>query len=220
MVGVSGIQLQENPPLTGFWVEDLAVEPSPTGSRKVINGREYFDYVVKKNALFPNAVGTLKISPSTFAISVKRGDLFGIFGQAETVYRKTSEVSLEVRPFPAAGRPANFANGVGTFTLTGSLDKTEAAVGDAVALRVKLSGRGNLKMIPDLPAPLMPDFTIYSSKRSDNVRVIAEDSSAAIRAGSTIVPKAGRQTVPSFTFPILIHSVRLMKRSRPRPELK
>ena len=57
MVGVGGIQLQENPPLTGFWVEDLAVEPSPDGSRKVIDGREYVDYVVKKHALFPNAVG-------------------------------------------------------------------------------------------------------------------------------------------------------------------
>ena len=202
MVGVSGIQLQENPPLTGFWVEDLAVQPSPTGSRKVINGREYVDYVVKKNALFPNAVGTLKISPSTFAVSVKRGDFFGLFGQAETVYRKTSEVSLEVRPFPASGRPANFGNGVGTFTLTGSLDKTEAAVGDAVALRVKLSGRGNLKMIPDLPAPLMPDFTIYSSKRSDNVRVIEEDLIGGDKSWEyVIVPKApGRQTVPSFTF--------------------
>jgi BatD DUF11 like domain len=202
MVGVGGIQLQENPPLTGFWVEDLAVDPSPDGSRKAINGKEYVDYVVKKHALFPNTVGVLKISPSTFAVSVKRGDFFGLFGQAETLYRKTSEVSLEVKPFPARGRPADFANGVGSFTLTSSLDKTEAAVGDAVALRVKLSGRGNLKMIPDLPLPQMPDFTIYSSKLSDNVRAVEENLIGGDKSWEyVIVPKApGPQTVPPFTF--------------------
>jgi hypothetical protein len=202
MVGVGGIQLQESSPLTGFWVEDLEVDPSPGGSRKVINGREYVDYVVKKHALFPNTVGVLKISPATFAVSVKRGDFFGLFGQAETLYRKTSEVSLEVKPFPAHGRPADFANGVGSFTLTSSLDKTEAAVGDAVALRVKLSGRGNLKMIPDLSLPLMPDFTIYSSKQSDNVRAVEENLIGGDKSWEyVIVPKApGLQKVPSFTF--------------------
>jgi hypothetical protein len=202
MVGVGGIQLQESAPLTGFWVEDLAVDPSPGGSRKAINGREYVDYVVKKHALFPNTVGVLKIAPSTFAVSVKRGDFFGLFGQAETLYRKTSEVSLEVKPFPARGRPADFANGVGSFTLTSSLDKTEAAVGDAVALRVKLSGQGNLKTIPDLPLPQMPDFTIYSSKRSDNVRAVEQNLIGGDKSWEyVIVPKApGPQTVPSFSF--------------------
>jgi BatD DUF11 like domain len=202
MVGVSGIQLQENPPLTGFWVEDLAVDPSPNGTRRVINGREYVDYMIKKHALFPNAGGVLKISPATFAVSVKRGDFFGLFGQAETVYRKTSEVSLEVKPFPANGRPADFTNGVGSFTLASSLDKREAAVGDAVALKVKLSGRGNLKMIPDLPLPLMPDFAIYSSKRSDNVRAIEGDLIGGDESWEyVVVPKApGQQTVPSLTF--------------------
>src|SRR5438093_884172 len=39
-VSVTGIQIQESPPLTGFWVETLEVEPNPRGVRRIVNGRE------------------------------------------------------------------------------------------------------------------------------------------------------------------------------------
>ncbi len=202
-VGITGLQLKESPPLTGFWVEDLQVDSSPAPVRRVFNGREYLDYVVKKLALFANAPGNLTVPPTTFAISVKvPGDFFGLFGQSETVYRKTREALLEVRPFPAQGRPESFSNAVGSFSLMSSLDKSEAATGDAVALRVTLAGRGNLKTIADLPMPAMQDFTIYSSKRAENVRPVEGDIIGGEKTWEyVIVPKApGAQKIPSFGF--------------------
>jgi hypothetical protein len=201
-VSVSGLQLQESPPLTGFWVEDLKVEPNPSGQRTVINGRDYLEYVVKKQALFPNAPGRLKIPPATFAISARvSGDFFGLFGRNETLYRKTKEVPLEVHPLPSERLPAGFGNAVGSFNLTANLNKTEVAAGDAVSLFVKLSGRGNLKMIPDLPLPAMPDFTIYSSKRTEDIRPFQGDLIGGDKSWEyVIVPKApGKQTIPSLT---------------------
>lgn len=170
-VGVSGLQLQENPPLNGFWVENLEVSTKPTADRKVINGKEYLDYIVKKQALFPNAAGKLKIPSSTFAVSVKStGDIFGFFAQADTIYRRTGEVILEVKPLPEENRPSGFNNAVGSYALAGELSKSTAAAGDAVFLRLKLTGRGNLKAIPDIPLPAMPDLTVYSTKREDKVQ--------------------------------------------------
>ncbi len=201
-VGISGIQLQESPPLTGFWVEDLEVPQNPTGSRRVVNGREYLDYVIKKQALFPNAAGKLTIPVSTFAISAKTsGDFFGFFGGTETIYRKTREVVLEVNPLPTQNRPAGFSNAVGSFNLTGSLDKSEAATGEAVTLHVKLSGRGNLKMIPDIPLPNLPDFTVYSSKHNDNIRPFDGNLIGGDKTWEyVIVPKApGLQTIPALS---------------------
>ncbi len=201
-VGINGIQLQENPPLTGFWVEDLEVPQNPTGTRRVVNGREYLDYVIKRQALFPNAPGKLTIPPSTFAISAKTsGDLFGIFGGTETIYRKTKEEALEVRPLPSQNRPAGFSNAVGSFNLTSSLDKAEAATGEAVTLHVKLSGRGNLKVIPDVALPSLPDFTVYSSKHNDNIRPFDGNLIGGDKAWEyVIVPKApGQQTIPSLS---------------------
>jgi hypothetical protein len=201
-VGVTGIQLQESPPLTGFWVEDIEVAPNPTGTRKLISGREFVEYVIKKQALFPNTAGRLRIPPSTFAISAKTaGDFFGIFAQPETLYRKTKEISLEAKPLPAQGRPADFSSAVGSFNLTSNLDKTEAATGEAVTLRVKLAGRGNLKMVPDVTLPTLPDFTVYSSKRTENVRPLEGDLIGGDKTWEfVIVPKVpGEQTLPALS---------------------
>ncbi len=202
-LGITGLQLQENPPLTGFWVEDLQVESNPRGSRKVINGKEYLEYAVKKQALFPTATGKLRIPPSTFAISAKTsGDFFGMFATTQTIYRRTKEALLEVKALPSHNRPADFSNAVGSFNLTSSIDKTQAATGEAVDLRVKLEGRGNLKMIPDISLPPMPDFTIYSSKRADNIRPFEENQIGGDKTWEyVIVPKApGQQTIPALSF--------------------
>jgi hypothetical protein len=202
-VGISGIQLQESAPLTGFWVEDLAVESNPVGETKIIDGREYRDYVIKRQALFPTAAGKLRIPPSTFAVSARMaGDFFGFFPHSESLYRKTKEVFLEVKALPAENRPASFGNAVGSFNMTNSLDKTEVAAGEAVVLRVKLEGRGNLKMIPDIALPSMPDFTIYSSKRSENIRPFDANQIGGDKTWEYVmVPTApGLQTIPALSF--------------------
>jgi hypothetical protein len=202
-VGISGIQLRESPPLSGFWVEDLEVEKNPKGMRQTINGREYQAFTVKKQALFANTTGKLKIPSSSFAVSTaSTGDIFGIFGRSETLYRKTEELTLEVKPLPSQGKPQDFSNAVGTFNLTAGIDKTQAATGEAVGLHVKLEGRGNLKMIPDISMPSLPDFTIYSSKRADNIRSLGENQIGGDKSWEyVIVPKApGLQTIPSLSF--------------------
>jgi hypothetical protein len=107
-----------------------------------------------------------------------------------------------VKPLPVAGRPSTFINAVGSFNLDTRVDKTQVATGEAVSLRIKLEGQGNLKMIPDIPTPLLPDFTVYSSKRADTIRPSAGDQIGGTKTWEyVIVPKApGRQTIPSIAF--------------------
>jgi hypothetical protein len=202
-VGVTGLQLQESPPLNGFWVEDIEVESNPSGTIRTLNGREYTDYVVKKQALFPNAPGQLEIPSSTFAVSARTpGDFFSIFGQTKTLYRRTRELTLQVTALPEEGRPADFGNAVGRFQLSSQLDRDEAATGDAVSLQIKLEGAGNLKMIPQIDLPAMPDFTIYSSQNTDNVKALAGDRIGGDKTWDyVIVPKApGDHVIPPLEF--------------------
>ena len=202
-VGINGIQLQDHPPLSGFWVEDIEVEKNPRGTHRVVNGREYQVFTVKKQALFATAAGNLRIPSSTFAVSAGTGgDLFGIFGRTQTLYRRTDELVLDVKPLPATGRPADFRNAVGSFSLTAGIDKPKAATGEAVALQVRLEGRGNLKMIPDILMPAVPDFTVYSSKRTDSIRILGDSQMGGEKTWEfVIVPKApGRQTIPALSF--------------------
>ncbi len=202
-IGITGIQLQENPPLSGFWVEDLEVEKNPAGVRSMIDGREYLVYTIKKQALFATTTGKLRIPSSTFAFSVSTGgSFFGIFDRTETLYRQNRELFIDIKPLPVAGRPTDFSNAVGAFILSASIDKKQAATGEAVALRVKLEGQGNLKMIPDISLPPFPDFTIYSSKHDDNIRTLDRNQIGGDKTWEyAIVPKApGRQTIPPLSF--------------------
>jgi len=91
---------------------------------------------------------------------------------------------------------------VGSYNLTASLDKTEAAVGDAITLRVKLSGRGNLKTVPDIVLPQLPEFTIYSSKQTANLRALEGRWIGGDKTWEyVLVPKApGDQSIPPLTF--------------------
>jgi hypothetical protein len=202
-IPITGIQLQENPSLSGFWVEDLEVDRNPSSTRQVINGREYSVYTIKKQALFPTMTGKLKIPSSTFAFSAgSTGGFLSLFDRTETLYRRNQELSIEIEPLPADGRPTDFGNAVGTFNLTTSIGKTQAATGEAVALEVKLEGQGNLRMIPDISLPPLPDFTIYSSKHADNIHSSKNDQIGGNKTWEyVIVPKApGRQTIPALSF--------------------
>ena len=203
-VRITGIQLKDSPALAGFWVEDLEIEKLPKEERQVINGREYQTVTIKKQALFATSTGKLKIPSSTFAISaaVGSGGLLGAFSRDETLFRKTQELYVDVKPLPATGRPPDFGNAVGIFKLTADIDKNQVAAGDAVALHVKLEGQGNLKMIPDIALPQIPDFTIYSSKRADTARFFPKDQIGGDKTWEyVIVPKtAGSQSIPSISF--------------------
>ena len=202
-VSITGLQLHESPPLTGFWVEDLEVASNPRPIRKVVRGEEYFAYLIKRQALFPNTPGKLSIPPSTFAISARRsGDFFSVFSQTETVYRKSNEPVLEVRPWPDEGKPAAFTNAVGSYNLSSSLDKEAVKTGEAVVLRIRLSGRGNLKVISDLQLPPLPDFTIYSSKHEENIRALEETIIGGDKTWEyVIVPRSpGEQMIEPIEF--------------------
>jgi hypothetical protein len=202
-VGISGFELQESPSLSGFWVEDLEVDKNPRGTRQTLNGREYLVFTLKKQALFPTATGKLKIPPSLFAFSTETaGSLFRAFGQTETVYRRTQELTLDAKPLPTLGRPANFSNAVGKFRLSGSVDKDHVGTGEAVALQIKLEGEGNFRMIPDIPFPETPDLTVYSSKHTDTIHPSPTGRIEGNKLWEyVIVPKApGHQAIPEISF--------------------
>jgi hypothetical protein len=86
--------------------------------------------------------------------------------------------------------------------LTATLDKAQASTGDAVSLRIKLAGRGNLKMISEIPLPTLPDFTIFPAKYTENVRPLDDDIIGGDKTWEhVIVPKApGDQKIPSLSF--------------------
>lgn len=169
------------PPSTvGFWTEDLD-QTSPKDV--VLEGRRYRAERVRV-ALFPTGPGEHQIGeafvkatvPDSRRRSSRRrdpfdlfgSDPFGFFGGGREVALQTDPVTVNVKPLPVEGKPANFTGAVGQFRLSASADRTDLAAGEPVTLKVVLAGRGNLKVVPAPDLTELDGFKIYESTSSEN----------------------------------------------------
>ena len=105
---ITQVEVKEIPSLNGFWVEEIEVPKNPTAANRVVNGKQYAEYVIKKQALFPTKEGALQIPSATFGLVVRTssGGFFSL-GTQESVFRKTEPISLKVARLPEAGKPAS-----------------------------------------------------------------------------------------------------------------
>src|SRR5262245_30880988 len=199
---ITQVEAKEIPSLNGFWVEEIEVPKNPTAVNRVLSGKQYAEYVIKKQALFPTKEGGLQIPSATFGLVVRTssGGFFS-FGTQESVFRKTEPITLKVAGLPEAGKPLAFNGAVGNFKLESAIDKSTAETGDALNLKITLSGTGNLKTITEFPLPDLPGFKIYSSKSNDQVSVRNDVLQGNKSWDYVIIPQApGKERIPELRF--------------------
>src|SRR5262245_58821300 len=94
---ITQVEVKEIPSLNGFWVEEIEVAKNPTAANRVVNGKQYAEYVIKKQALFPTKEGALQVPAATFGLVVRTssGGFFSL-GTQESVFRKTEAMTLKV----------------------------------------------------------------------------------------------------------------------------
>lgn len=77
--------------------------------------------------------------------------LFGNQGagsiQQQKITIKSNKLSLDIKPLPVAGKPADFVGAIGDFHLAASVNPTKVTTGDPITLSFKLEGKGNFKAI-------------------------------------------------------------------------
>jgi hypothetical protein len=127
----------------------------PTEKQLELNGRIY-RVVIYKTALTGVKPGKLDLQSATqgFLISTPFslrgsqgfGDPFENF-QQQVVDVKTNGSSIQVKPLPAADRPADFSGAVGEFTLTASAQPDKVKTGNPVSMKVEIKGLGNFDRI-------------------------------------------------------------------------
>ena len=199
---IAQVEIKESPALKGFWVEEIELPKQPVPQGRNLNGKQYTEYTIKKQALFPTTAGSLQIPASTFALVVRTstGGFFS-FGTQETVFRKTEPLSIKVNPLPEVRKPADFGGAVGSFKIETSVDKSKAEVGEAINLKVVLSGLGNFRTITDFPLPELPGFKIYSSKSNDNVTVRNNVLQGSKTWEYVVIPQVpGKEFIPEMKF--------------------
>ncbi|HZE89940.1 MAG TPA: BatD family protein [Verrucomicrobiae bacterium] len=197
-------QPRQLPSYTGFWVEEIPIDPRATIKRTVVRGKEYLELTLMKKALFPTKSGDLPLDETAFEILVRAdsGDPFdSFFNPARPIYRRTDPMTVKVKPLPEAGRPDSFRGAVGKFSLTAATDRKEAQVNDAVGLTVKVEGDGNVRPIGEPVLPDLPDYRRYDPKVEEKSDIQADRVKGSRTWTYVLVPlSAGEKAIPPVRF--------------------
>ncbi len=212
-LNVRGYNVDKMPANTGFWSEDFEMPAQPVIDSKVIDGLNYNVAVLKKVALFPTQAGPLEIQPLQLTVEAlapqqrrRSQSVFDSFFDdpfGRTVRRTVTSpvIKIDVQPTPAAGKPANFSGAVGRFDFSAALDKNQVPANEAVSLKLKLSGQGNIKLA-ELPVPeLHPDLERYDPKFDASINSAGNAIQGSKSAEYVLIPRLpGAYTIPALSF--------------------
>lgn len=192
------------PETTGFWSEDL---PPQRNYQAAVKGIPY-NVTEVKTALFPSSPGKARIGSAALSVHIENlgtdpfsNNFFAqFFGQAEEKVLRTEPVSIHVKPLPEP-KPAGFKGAVGSYTLTANVDKDRATVGQPLTLTLTVSGRGNIKSLPDIPLPELTNFRTFDANAATNI----EKKDYQVRGSkvfkTVLIPTAsGDLTIPAIAF--------------------
>jgi hypothetical protein len=204
-VQITNLVGRSTPSFGNFWIEDIEVNPEAEAYRTRVGGRPYTAYPIERKLLVAPGPGEFEIEPYVVQVQVRqrRQSLFEMFNlsRGETVVRRTDPLTLRVKPLPG-GEPDGFGGAVGKYALRVELDRRQAAVNDAVALRATVEGEGILRAVeaPSFTPP--PDVKVFDPK------VIESTSSVRGKVVSRkswewiIVPlTTGDLSLPELRFP-------------------
>ncbi len=214
-VNVVNYTISKVPSLTGFWSEDLEVPRQIQLTTETVNGKQYRVGVLKKTALFPQRGGTLELDPMEVNCVVqvqtrrRSNDLFDqffndpFFGNGANVNHKVTSQPLKITvlPLPAENVPASFNGAVGKFTMEAWLDKNQTKTNEPVTLKVKMSGRGNLKLVQPPLVAVTSDIEKYEPKIYDNITHEGDRVAGTRTFEYLLIPRhAGDQKIPAVAF--------------------
>jgi hypothetical protein len=217
-VDISGFTISKLPDLLGFWSEDFSMPSRPRTYEEIVDGKKFLVAEVKKSAAFPTTPGGKVIDPLEIECEVRlreqdrsrdifdrffNEDFFGksLFGRRVRTRIASKPIKIEVKPLPEAGKPGDFSGLVGNFGMAASLDKDQVQTNEAVTLKVRFSGAGNVKMIPEPNIVFPPNIETYEPKTSQKI----DRSGDIIRGNKTfeyvLIPRfAGEFRVRPFFF--------------------
>ena len=204
LVGLTSLR-GDMPDLKSFYTQEVTLPSQKSFSIETFNGRPYKTTTWSQYVMFPQMTGKLQIPSITFeGIVVQQNrniDPFEAFFNGGSGYvevkKKIVAPSIDIQVDPLPERPAGFSGGVGHFSVSAQLNKTETKANDPVSLRITVSGAGNLKLIKQPQVNLPKDFDKYEPKTTDKTKLTTNGTEGSITYDLLIVPRhQGHYEIP------------------------
>jgi len=192
------------PEFEGFLAQEIELK-NRQWKLENYKGHNYRTVVLKQTMLYPQQAGKLKIRKGDFKAVVhvrnqKRirsvfDDFFDSY-QDLNMQLATPVTTINVKSLPA-GKPASFSGAVGNFKLSSSINTENLKANEAVTITVKVSGRGNIKLIKNPEVKFPNDFETYDPK----VDVKTTTTTAGVDGTKTIEYMAIPRFAGTFDIP-------------------
>lgn len=198
------------PEFEGFLAQEIELPQPQQWTMENYNGQNYNVLVLKQSVLYPQRSGSLTIESGKFEVGMRvrnqnqrARSIFDDFFDAYTNVSKTlttAPVTIEVKPLPA-GKPASYANAVGDFNITSSINSDNVKTNEAVIVTVKISGTGNIRLAKNPEVVFPNDFEIYDPKPDNNFRTTTAGVSGTKTIEYMAIPRyAGDFEIPAIKF--------------------
>lgn len=197
------------PDLKGFHTQEVQLPQQKSYKIETVNGRPYRTVTWSQYVMFPQITGKLEIPSITFdGIVIQQNrdvDPFEAFFNGGSGYvevkKKIKAPGLTIQVDPLLARPAGFSGGVGSFTISAQLNKTDIKANNPVTLRVIVSGRGNLKLIKKPEVKFPKDFDTYDAKVTDKTKLTSNGVEGNMVYDFLAVPRnQGKYEIPPIEF--------------------
>lgn len=179
-VSIVGHEGWELPSFEGFWKEDVEANSQVSVTNELIDGVQYQVVELKRSILYPQKAGKITIDPTPIDLVIRQQSrrrsrsIWDMFDGGFQNVRKSvvaPAVTVNVKDLPVSGKPDDFTGLTGNFNMTVEVDKTDVTSNDAVNLKLKISGDGNLFQVRAPEFNLPPDIEVYDPKTSDKISV-------------------------------------------------
>ncbi len=208
---------QEEPQVSGFWIEDFPMDREIPRQTVSVNGKRYVQADIKKVALFPTTAADYTIQPGVLKASIREepksssmfdeffNDSFfsggGFFARRQDRLLKPPPINLTVKPFPEAGKPASFQGAVGNFRLSATADKQSLKQNEPLTVKLVVEGQGNIETLNKPPLPDLPQFKIYESDTSSELYKTGDVIGGRKTFEIVFIPtEPGKFKIPSLEF--------------------
>lgn len=222
LVGLEG----KLPTLDGFQIQEVPLPQTKQLTPETYNGKQYFSVVWSQYVLFPQKTGKLTIPSINYDAVVRFESLTldpfdammnGFNGVEERKKQiQTPELTINVSPLPA--KPADFSGAVGKFNIQSSINEQEVLTGDAVKLKLDITGSGNLKLITAPKVNFPHSFETYTPKENDDYKLGNNNLEGTKTIEYLAVPRnPGTFTIPSISFTYFDPDARSYKTLKTEP---
>jgi len=162
----------------------------------MVEGQPYRRFKIAEKLLYPTKAGKLTLPAVTIELGIPRQSFFD--AGATAVTRKTKPLALTVDPLPEV---PGFLGAVGRFRVSAQVDKPSVPLGEAVTLRFKVDGTGNLKWIDKGPDLQLAGAKVFPPQVKSDLKASPEGISGSKTWEFVVVPETtGVLEIPALRF--------------------